>query len=109
MTYVGSDVVNNGRGTEFPSFTGSRNLQVTDLNIINSEIRDAVRSAEEQAKSILNVPTEGLTSQLESVQVRNIENLRDSTNLSLRITTRAGESAPIALPFTSLGLQVDKG
>lgn len=107
MTNSGSDVVHNGRGTEFPGFTGTRNLQATDLSEIDGEIRNAIVQAEEQAKSILNVPSEGLSSQLEAVQVVNVSQYQDSTTINVRLITKAGETAPIALPFTSLGLQVD--
>ena len=108
MTYVGSDVVHSGKGTEFPSFTGARNLQLTDLGEINAAISDAVAMAESQSKSILNVTSEGLSSQLDSAQVQSIDQLDDSTTINVRLLTKAGETAPIALPFTSLGLQVDK-
>lgn len=107
MTYRGTDVVSSTRGTEFPSFTGTRNLQVSDLTEISADIRDAISDAESQAKSILNVPTEGLTSQLDSVQIINVDQFEDSTNINVRLITKAGETAPIALPFTSLGLKVD--
>ena len=108
MTMRGSDVLHTTRGTEFPSFTGSRNLQSTNMTEIRADIRDAVVQATAQAKSILNTPLEGLTSQLERVEILGIGKLRDSTTLKLKLVTRAGETAPIALPFTSLGLKVDK-
>lgn len=107
MTFMGSDVVHSNRGTDFPSFTGSRNLQSTDLAGIKGVITDAIAQAEAQAKSILNVPTEGLTSQLSSVTVVGVTQQDDSTSINVRIVTKAGESAPIALPFTSLGLKVN--
>lgn len=107
MTFSGSDVVHTGVGTQFPSFSGTRNLQSTDLSGIEGEITDAITRAEAQAKSILNVPTEGLTSQLDKVRVVNVTQFEDSVNINVQLITKAGETAPIALPFTSLGLQVD--
>lgn len=107
MTYRGSDVVYSTRGTDFPSFTGTRNLQSTDLTEINADIRSAIETAEAQAKSILNNPTEGLSSQLDSVQLINVRQFEDSTMINVKLLTKAGETAPIALPFTSLGLKVD--
>lgn len=107
LTLVSSDVVNSSRGTMFPSFTGTHNLQSTNLNEVDAEIRDAIREAESQAKSILNVPSEGLTSQLESINIIKIDQLLDSTTVTVQLLTKAGEKAPIALPFTSLGLRVD--
>ncbi len=107
MTLRGSDVVNPNYGTIFPTFTGSYNLQSTDLSDVSSDVTGAIRDAEEQAKSILNIPTEGLTSQLESVTIVDITQIEDMLTLRVALRTRAGETAPIALPFTSLGLEVD--
>lgn len=107
MTFTSSDVLNPMRGTDFPSFAGTRNLQATDISGINGEIQDAILQAESQAKSILNVPTEGLTNQLESVKIAGISHVGDTTNINVRLITKAGETAPIALPFTSLGLKVN--
>ena len=107
LTYKGSDVVYDTRGTEFPSFTGSRNVQSNNMQEVSADIRNAVTRAEHQAKSVLNVPSEGTTSQLDRVEVLGIRSVRDSTAISLKLITKAGESAPIALPFTSLGLKVD--
>ena len=107
MTFLGSDVVSSGRGTQFPSFTGTRNLQSTNLSEIDYDIRDAIKSAETQAKSILNVSSEGLTSQLDTINILKIDQIDDTTTITVQLLTKAGESAPIALPFTSLGLEVN--
>lgn len=107
MTSLGSDVVNNTRGTGFPGFTGTHNIQTTNDSEAVSILTAAVQKAEEQAKSTLNNISEGRTSQLESAQLINVEQKDDYTSVNIRILTRAGETAPIALPFTSLGIQVN--
>lgn len=107
LTSSSSDVVYSGRGTSFPEFTGTHNIQTTDNSSAISVITSAIQNAESQAKSILNVTTEGLASQLESVSLLGIEQGSDGTSVSMQILTKSGESAPIALPFTSLGIQVN--
>ena len=107
LTSTGSEVLNSGRGTRFPEFTGTHNIQTTDNSEAISLITTAISNAEAQAKSILNVTTEGLTSQLESASLIGLEQLDDSTSVQIHVLTKSGETAPIALPFTSLGIQVN--
>lgn len=107
LTSSGSDVVYPTRGTEFPEFTGTHNLQTTDNAEAISLITNAIDSAAAQAKSILNRPTEGLSSQLESATLIGLEQIEDSTSVQIHVLTKSGETAPIALPFTSLGIQVN--
>lgn len=108
LTTTGSDVVHGNRGTIFSSFTGAYNLQSTDNGEMKAAINNAIENASDQAKAILNVPTEGLTSQLESATMVGVEVLEDGVSVQIQILTKAGETAPIALPFTSLGIQVNE-
>lgn len=107
LTSTSSDVVSVSRGTGFSSFTGTHNIQVADNSEAISVITAAVANAETQAKSILNVNTEGLTSQLESASLIGLEQLVDGTAVQIHVLTKSGETAPIALPFNSLGIQVN--
>lgn len=107
MSSLGSDVLHDNRGTSFPQFTGSYNIQTNNDIEAVSVLSAAVKRAEEQAKSTLNVITEGSTSQLESATLINVEQKDDYTSVNIQIMTKAGETAPIALPFTSLGIQVN--
>lgn len=107
LTSIGTDVVSSGRGTVFPEFTGTYNL-TADGREMRSLVEGAVRNAADQAKSILNVPTEGLTSQLESATLIGLTTLDDGVSVQIQLLTKAGEAAPIALPFTSLGIQVNE-
>ena len=95
------------RGTDFPEFTGTHNLQTTDNSEAISLITEAIERASAQAKSILNLVTEGLSSQLESATLIGLEQIEDSTSVQIHVLTKSGETAPIALPFTSLGIQVN--
>lgn len=107
LTYAGTDVLHSDRGTAFPEFTGSHNIQSKDSTEARSVITSSISRAALQAKSILNVSTEGLTSQLESVELIGLEQIDDATTVQIHVLTKAGETAPIALPFTSLGIQVN--
>lgn len=107
LTSKGSDVLYSSRGTAFPEFTGTYNLQNTDNAEVLSLITAAVANAETQAKSILNTTTEGLASQLESASLIGLTQLDDGVSVQIHVLTKSGETAPIALPFTSLGIQVN--
>lgn len=107
LTSSGSDVVYSSRGTAFPEFTGTHNIQTKDNSEALSLITGAIERATAQAKSILNVSSEGLSSQLQSVELIDLKQENDSTSVQMHILTRAGDTAPIALPFTSLGIQVN--
>ena len=107
LTSIGSDVVTYNRGTKFPEYTGTYNLQSTDNSEAKSLVTQAVKRAETQAKSILNVSTEGSSSQLDTVSLVGFDQTSEGVSVQIQILTKAGESAPIALPFTSLGIEVN--
>jgi hypothetical protein len=107
LTYTGSDVVTYGRGTSFPEYTGTYNLQSNDNAEVKTLITQAVKRAESQSKSILNVSTEGLSSQLEAASLIGFDQTSEGVTIQIQILTKAGETAPIALPFTSLGIEVN--
>jgi protein subunit release factor B len=67
-------------------------------------ITSAIKQAGDQAKTILNSYSYSAESQLESVEVIDAVQGRESTVVKIRILTKAGVSAPIALPFNSNGL-----
>ena len=104
----GTDVLYSGRGTEFGSISSSYNLQAADSSELESIVRASVISAETQTKSILNINTAGLASQLESATLIGITTVDDGVSVQIKLLTKAGEAAPIALPFTSLGIEVNE-
>jgi hypothetical protein len=108
MTSPRSDVIHGTRGTSFSTFNQQRNIQTSDLHILRSDIESAIKQAELQTKSILNISSAGTTSQLESAKVLGIISTDDSVAINVQLISRAGESAPIALPFTSLGITVNE-
>lgn len=107
LTSKGSDVVDRLRGTSFPEYTGTYNLQSTGSSEARAMIDQAIKVAEVQAKSILNVASAGLSSQLDKATLVGFEQNSEGVSVQIQILTRAGETAPIALPFTSLGIEVN--
>lgn len=107
LSNTSSDVVYPTRGTVFPEFTGTHNLQATDNSEAVSLITAAIENASNQTKSILNLSSEGLSSQLDRAYLVGLEQVDDSTSVQIHVLTKSGESAPIALPFTSLGIRVN--
>lgn len=108
MTVKSSDVIHNRTGTEFPTLTGAYNLSASGSTEIRSVAAGAVTQAETMAKSVLNIPGTDSTGQLLSATILSIDTVGDSLSISIQILTKAGESAPIAVPFTSLGIQVNE-
>lgn len=108
LTGSGTDVVYGSLGTSFPEFTGTYNLQVSDNSEIQVLVNEAISAAETQAKSTLNVSTAGLASQLESASLIGLTKIDDGITVQIYVLTKSGETAPIALPFTSLGLEINE-
>lgn len=103
VTTSGSDVLHD-IGTKFNELStmSPGSPQMAGL------IRDNISQAEAQTKAILNSPRADTASQLERVEVLAVNPIREGVDMKLRIITRAGEAAAIALPFTSAGIQVDR-
>jgi hypothetical protein len=98
ITSKGSDVLHN-IGTDFQSISAS-----PTSSRIKSLIKDYVEVAATRTKEILNSPRADVNSQLDRVEVTSMNTTRDGIDLRVRIITKGGESAPIALPFTSAGI-----
>ena len=107
-TPLTTDVVYPGQGTFFGELTGSYNLQDVQNSELNSAVNSAVASAVKKTKSILNIPASSPQSQLESATVVNLTAIEDGVSIQIKLLTKAGEAAPIALPFTSLGIRVNE-
>jgi phage baseplate assembly protein W len=99
----GSDVLRPDSGTAFPELVISSNRQMDD-RILYSEISEAVRDAEQQTRYILNSSTEDFSSQLEKIIIQGFDSSLDSVTLFLRMVTRDGEEATVAIPFPELNL-----
>tara|TARA_R110002073_G_scaffold297130_1_gene463205 strand:- start:118 stop:618 length:501 start_codon:yes stop_codon:yes gene_type:complete len=108
MSRKSSDVLYTSSGTDFSDFSSFSNVSDADGYRVRSEIESAVYSAETQAKYILNFPGASYESQLDSVEILGVSVNGDNVSVQIKILTKAGEEAPIALPFTSLGIEVNE-
>ena len=107
-TPSGTDVLYPSRGTFFGELTGSYNLEGVSTNEeMSTMVRGAVVAAESQAKAILNIKTAPAASRLQSAEVVKLTAIEDGVMVQIKLVSEAGEMAPIALPFTSLGIKVN--
>lgn len=103
FTSKGSNVIYPNQGTNFPSYTVGANIILADA-LLQSELTNEVRSAESQAKSILNKANEDPSSRLASISIIGIDTKNDSVVMYMRLLTAAGAQASLAIPFPQLDL-----
>lgn len=103
MTGQSSDPVYPSQGTKFSDFVMYSNI-TSDSISAKATITAAIKAAGDQAMAILNSYLYSAESQLASVEVLDAIQGSESTVVKVRILTKAGVSAPIALPFNSNGL-----
>lgn len=103
MTGTGSDPIYPKQGTAFTEFVWYSNI-TKDSVAARAAITAAIKQAGDQAKAILNSYLYSAESQLESVEVIDAVQGSEATIVKVRILTKAGVGAPIALPFNSNGL-----
>jgi len=108
FTQKGSDVINFNLGTMFPDLTIGANRTSNDENFL-TDVTTAVRDAENQTKSITASLLGDTDSQLEKIDVLGLDIQTESLSLYLKLTTVAGETASIAIPFPELDLKLANG
>lgn len=107
MTGQGSDPIYPKQGTKFTEYTWYSNITQDSVSA-RAAITSAIKQAGDQAKAILNSYLYSAESQLESVEVIDAVQGRESTIVKIRVLTKAGVSAPVALPFNSNGLVINE-
>ena len=103
MTGQGSDPIYPKQGTKFTEYVWYSNITLDSVSS-RAAITAAIKQAGDQAKAILNSYLYSAESQLESVEVIDSIQGNETTIVKVRILTKAGVGAPIALPFNSNGL-----
>lgn len=103
MTGQGTDPIYPKQGTKFTEYVWYSNI-TQDSVAARAAITSAIKQAGDQAKAILNSYLYSAESQLESVEVIDAVQGSETTIVKVRILTKAGVGAPIALPFNSNGL-----
>lgn len=107
MTGTGSDPIYPKQGTDFRNYVWYSNI-TESATAARAAITSAVKQASDQAKAILNSYLYSAESQLESVEVLDAVQGSETTIVKVRILTKAGVGAPIALPFNSTGLVLNE-
>ena len=105
FTTKGSDPVHPNIGTTFPNDTVGANITAND-NVFLSNISDAITDASNQVQSILNTQGSDPSSQLAKLSILGITTFNESLGVYIEITTAAGESASVAIPFPELNLPI---
>lgn len=107
MTGPGSDPIYPSQGTRFSDFVMYSNI-TQESAAARAAITAAIKAASDQAKAILNSYLYSAESQLSDVEVIDAIQGSEMTVVKVRILTKAGVSAPIALPFNSNGLIINE-
>lgn len=106
FTSKGSNVLFPSQGTNFSNLTVHANIN-SDDTIFLSELTSQINSAESQVKSILNTQGSDPASQLETMTILGLDTGKESVILYLRMVTKAGAQAQIAVPFPELDLNLN--
>jgi phage baseplate assembly protein W len=105
FTSLGSNVLSPNQGTNFPTLTVNANITEDD-SVFMADLVTEIRSAESQVKRILNIGTD-VASQLDSVTILGLDTGSESVTIYLRILTKAGAKAQVAIPFPQLDLKLN--
>ena len=108
FTTKGSDVLRTTFGTQFPELVLGANKRSSDREF-EINVASAILDAEAQTKSILNGRAYDTASQLSKITMIGIDSNTDSISLFLRLTTLAGETASVSIPFPELDLKLSNG
>lgn len=106
LSTKGSDPIRFRSGTDLADFIYSGNV-VSDELELQTIITTAVRDAEIQTIRILSSSNNDLTSQLQSAEMLYVNTENQNITIGLRILTRAGEQAAVAIPFPQTTLPIN--
>lgn len=102
----GSDPVHADFGTDLSNYISFSNVG-SDEDELNRVIIDCVQDAEQQTQSILNTKLQDLSSQLDSVSILFATTAEETLNIGLKIITKDGSSASVAIPFPQSDLSLN--
>jgi hypothetical protein len=103
FTTVGSNVLYPDQGTGFSLLTVNANVTQNDT-LFAAELANEIRSAESQTKYILNSVNSDPASQLQEVSIIGIDTSSESVVVYLKMITKAGALAQVAVPFPQLDM-----
>lgn len=99
----GSDPFYPDRGTFLPSLMVGPNISLNNQAFL-SDLREAITDASTQVRNISDADIIDAESALDSVQLLGADVINEGWFIVLGLTTLAGESAKIAVPFPEFGL-----
>ena len=102
FTSVGSNLLYQNQGTNFPNLVINANISSSDPVFI-SELSAEILSAASQTSSILNSSGDS-ASQLDTVTIIGLDVGQESAIMYLSILTMAGALAQVSVPFPQLDL-----
>ena len=102
----GSDPIRPTSGTNFASYIYSANLG-NNQEELRTLLRAYIRDAEAQTKKVLGSRAQDTASQLKSVEILFLTSADESINLGLKVTTVAGATASVAIPFPQIDLAIN--
>jgi phage baseplate assembly protein W len=108
FTQKGSDVINYRLGTDFPELAIGANRTSEDSLFI-SQVVEAVKDAEAQTRDVLTSNKQDLASQLRDVSIIGMNTDTESLSMYIRLTTKAGETASVSIPFPQLDMKLSAG
>ena len=103
FTSSGSNVLYPNQGTDFQTLTVNANITVNDA-LFASQLSTEVKSAESQAKYILNNAGADLASQLQDITILGLDVGNEAIIMYLKMVTKAGAFAQVAIPFPQLNM-----
>lgn len=103
FTTQGSNVLYPNQGTNFSLLTVNANVTQNDT-LFAAQLADEIRSAESQTKYILNSVNSDSASQLQEISILGLDVNGESVIMYLKMITKAGELAQVAVPFPQLDM-----
>lgn len=106
FTTKGSDPIRPDFGTEFSTLALSSNI-TKDANDVVRGVSDSIKDAEAQVKALANTGARDIASQLDHARLITVDAQADGVTVHIRIVTKAGEKAAVAVPFPQTNLELN--
>lgn len=106
LTRKGTDLLYPNKGTYFTEFSMYSNRTGT-VQQVQSTLGPEIEDAASQAKTSLNAANTDAVSLLDKVEILMMDVNEDRTELYLQITTKAGTTASVSVPFPETNLPIN--
>lgn len=103
----GTDLLDTNKGTYFTDYTSYSNRLGSAL-AVHDGIETDVQDAAAQAKASLEATETSSTSLLDSVEIVYLDVTSSYSDIYLKITTQAGDTASVSVPFPQENLTINE-